>query len=84
MVKPDDPEAFAATMSMTPGVEASVFSPYVLLSAPTLRQTPQGALFAGEQLWRKAVAAAPEVDDFRHMARVYRHALYLSRNQLCA
>ena len=85
LVKPSDPEGFAATMqAASPATTVRVFSPYVLLSAPTIRQTPQGALFAGVRLWRAAVAAAPDVHDFRHMSQVYRHALNLSRNRLCA
>ena len=84
LVKPVDPDAFAASMLTTsPATTAQVFSPYVLLSAPVVRQTPQGAIFAGARLWRAAVEADPEVHDFRHMSRVYRHALVLSRLGIC-
>jgi uncharacterized membrane protein len=84
LVKPDDPESFATAMEDTGLVtKAEVYSPYVLISAPVLTPTPQGAIFAGERLWRAAVIAAPEVHDFGHMAQVYRHALRLSREGLC-
>ncbi len=85
LVRPADAEEFANAMQqLVPGLVATVHDPYVLLVVPVHHQSPEGVLQGGEHLWHKAVEAAPDVHDFRHLAQLYRHALTLSRHQLCA
>lgn len=86
LVKPSDAEDFAQKMqdSLKDGTTVQVFSPFVLIKTPVGVQTPRGALFEGDLLWRAAVKAAPDVHDFGHMSQVYRHAFNLARLGRCA